>query len=434
VQLVVSDGEFTDEQNFTITVGNVNDPPVFTSQAVEGAKEDDPYSYTITTSDPDLDAVTITAPTKPAWLTTFTDNGDGTATLSGTPTILDVGTHDVTLEATDGILTTTQDFTITVANINDPPVFTSSPVTDATQDVAYSYAVTTNDPDADTVTITAPTSPAWLALTSTGNGTATLSGTPTFSDVGTHQVQLVVSDGEFTAQQDFTITVANVNDAPLFTSAPVTAATEGSSYSYTVTVVDPDPNPVSITITATTLPSWLTLTDNGDGTATVEGVPTGAEVGSHAVEISAQENPPAPGLSSSQAFTVTVTAAADGPVITLNGEQTITIVEGGTFDDPGATASDPQDGDLTAQIVVDSPVNVNVPGTYTVLYSVEDTAGNAAQVQRTVIVQAAPAPPPSPPTQPSGGGGGSSGLIDLFVLAIISFACGAGRRRRQRLR
>ena len=66
----------------------------------------------------------------------------------------------------------------------------------------------TVDPDgSDTLTITAPTLPAWLQLADNGDGTAALTGTPDAADVGDHEVSLQVSDGTDTAVQDFTITV-----------------------------------------------------------------------------------------------------------------------------------------------------------------------------------------------------------------------------------
>ena len=54
--------------------------------------------------------------------------------------------------------------------------------------------------------------------------------------------------------------------------------------------------------------------------------------------------------------------------------------------DPGATAYDEIDGDITDKI--DTTINVNgeVLGTYTVLYTVEDKAGNSATATRTVEV------------------------------------------------
>jgi hypothetical protein len=84
-------------------------------------------------------------------------------------------------------------------------------VTTATQDVLYTYTVTAADPDlihGDSLTLTAPLLPAWLTLTDHGDGTATLSGTPTNADVGQHPVVLRVTDsGGLFAEQSFTITV-----------------------------------------------------------------------------------------------------------------------------------------------------------------------------------------------------------------------------------
>ncbi|HEY5687947.1 MAG TPA: immunoglobulin-like domain-containing protein [Yeosuana sp.] len=88
--------------------------------------------------------------------------------------------------------------------------------------------------------------------------------------------------------------------------------------------------------------------------------------------------------------TRTVIVAADvvAPVITLTGSATINVTLGDTFTDPGATATDDVDGDITANIVVGGDtVDVNTAGTYTITYNVSDASGNAAtEVTRTVIV------------------------------------------------
>jgi hypothetical protein len=89
-------------------------------------------------------------------------------------------------------------------------------------------------------------------------------------------------------------------------------------------------------------------------------------------------------------ITILITVAPDTvkPVITLTGSATINIAVGGTYSDPGLTASDNVDGDITSSVVVAGDVvNVNTVGTYIVTYNVSDAAGNAAtQVIRTVIV------------------------------------------------
>ncbi|MFT5144584.1 MAG: hypothetical protein ACI84D_003220, partial [Thalassolituus oleivorans] len=111
----------------------------------------------------------------------------------------------------------------TTVSVNSAPSFTSTAVTAAAENATYSYSITTTDPDAgDTRAITG-TVPSWLTLTDNGNGTATLAGTPTTAEIGDHAVSLLVTDAAgANATQSFTVTVANTNDAPSFTSTAVT--------------------------------------------------------------------------------------------------------------------------------------------------------------------------------------------------------------------
>ncbi|HPO14414.1 MAG TPA: DUF5011 domain-containing protein [Candidatus Hydrogenedentes bacterium] len=75
------------------------------------------------------------------------------------------------------------------------------------------------------------------------------------------------------------------------------------------------------------------------------------------------------------------------PVITLIGEAAMTVECGDPFIDPGATAMDLGDGDITARIVSSGEVNVSVTGVYTITYTVSDAAGNeAVPVTRTVTI------------------------------------------------
>jgi hypothetical protein len=89
------------------------------------------------------------------------------------------------------------------------------------------------------------------------------------------------------------------------------------------------------------------------------------------------------------AVQVTRTVSVDivRPVLTLRGDQRLTICQGTTYQDPGASASDNCDGDITSSIQADNPVNINQPGNYTVTYNVRDRAGNQANpITRTVVV------------------------------------------------
>lgn len=110
------------------------------------------------------------------------------------------------------------------------------------------------------------------------------------------------------------------------------------------------------------------------------------------------------------------------PVITLNGDAAMSITQGSTFTDPGATATDTIDGDISSNIVVGGDtVDTNTIGTYTITYNVSDAAGNAAtEVTRTVEVTAAPTAPttgaPAPPTR------NATDVVSLFSDAYTNVA------------
>ena len=74
------------------------------------------------------------------------------------------------------------------------------------------------------------------------------------------------------------------------------------------------------------------------------------------------------------------------PVITLNGSSTVELNIGENWTDPGATATDETDGDITSSITVSGTVDTSTVGTYTLIYSVVDAASNTASTTRTVLV------------------------------------------------
>ncbi|MDC1061074.1 DUF5011 domain-containing protein, partial [Flavobacteriaceae bacterium] len=74
------------------------------------------------------------------------------------------------------------------------------------------------------------------------------------------------------------------------------------------------------------------------------------------------------------------------PSIELNGNARVELTLGNTYTDPGATATDDIDGDLTNSIAVSGSVDASTVGTYTLTYTVADAASNVASATRTVIV------------------------------------------------
>ena len=74
------------------------------------------------------------------------------------------------------------------------------------------------------------------------------------------------------------------------------------------------------------------------------------------------------------------------PVITLKGEQSTYIKVGTTYTDPGFTASDNIDGDLTATVSVAGGVDTSKMGINTITYQVSDSFGNTTTVKRSIYV------------------------------------------------
>ena len=74
------------------------------------------------------------------------------------------------------------------------------------------------------------------------------------------------------------------------------------------------------------------------------------------------------------------------PELNLEGKTTVTVELGARYDDPGFTANDNCDGDLTDKVEVTGTVDVETPGTYTLTYTVRDTYENETTITRTVEV------------------------------------------------
>lgn len=171
-----------------------------------------------------------------------------TSTMSWTPAASDFGPHTLSFTAQD-----VNGRTVNLSYIlwpNSLPSFTSTPNTSAEACAAYTYNITANDADipyGDTIEIVSnSTLPSWLTLVDNGNGTATLSGTPTNADAGTYTINLAVEDlwhhSHAAVTQSFTVTV-NDNELPLISgcagnqSFNVIASTCAASYSIPAPVI-----------------------------------------------------------------------------------------------------------------------------------------------------------------------------------------------------
>ena len=298
-------------QSWTITVTPVNDAPVIDQGDSALLTTDEDVSEQLSLTATDVDSETLN------WsISSAATNGTATVaagTVSYAPDADFNGTDSFVVAVSDGDLTDTITVNVTVAAVNDAAVFTSTPVTTATEGQAYSYQAVATDVDGDTLSYSLPVKLSGMSINVT---TGEMTWTPA-NGVESANVTVRVNDGTTDTNQSFTIAVTPVNDAPVITSSPVTAATEGQAYSYLVTAADMDSE--TLTFSLISAPEGM---DINAETGAISWTPAnGVESASVTVEVSDGD------LSDDQTFTISVSAVNDAPVIDQGESATLTTDE-----------------------------------------------------------------------------------------------------------
>ncbi|MCP4966425.1 MAG: cold shock domain-containing protein [bacterium] len=307
---------------FAWTIPDTNQPPSIVNPGAQTTPELAPFTLGLSASDPDGTTPSFNAGgTLPTWATLI-DNGDGTATISGTPGAGASGTSTVTITVSDGgvpDLTDNAVFDLTVTNTNLPPTIVNPGSRTIGEGSPISVLLAGSDPDGTTVSFSDSGSlPAWATLTDNGDDTAIITGTPGHSDAATTAVTITVTDGSLTDDAVFDIIVTDVNRPPIFDAdLPDRGDAEGAVISLPAAATDPDLD--NITYSATGLPPGVAM---DPGTGLVGGtVATIAEAGSpYAVTLTATDSG-TPNLIATDTFTWVVTNTNQPPVLASIGDQ-----------------------------------------------------------------------------------------------------------------
>jgi hypothetical protein len=249
---------------------------------------------------------------------TFVDNGDGTATLAGTPAATAGGSYSISITASNGVgSNATQIFTLVV---KQPPAITSAALTTFTVGTPGTFTVTTTGYPVPTLSAGGASLPVGVTFVDNGNGTATLSGTPLAGSGGSYALSFDAGNGSGPdAVQSFTLTV---HEAPYFTTADNATFISGQQDAFSVGAhAFPDP-----TLTETgPLPAGISFVDNGNGNGSITGnAPLGTD-GVFTFTLTASNGV---GGNATQTFTLTIDQA---PAITSPTAATFTVASAGTF-------------------------------------------------------------------------------------------------------
>lgn len=291
-------------QSFQLKIAVDTSQPRITSQPDTLAQEDERYVYQVKAEDPNpQETLRYSLESNANWLTLFAQGE-----LAGIPSNDHVGMYALKVVVTNSKgKSAQQQFSLRVANVNDPPLLANTPPPRAVEGGAYSFRFTATEIDKnDALTFGASLKPAWLLLDS--NGAA--SGTPTRTNLADTVLTVYVEDRAGARdQKNFSIPIDLKNTKPVISSAPKTTTPEDSLYLYQIVVVDPDPNE-TLTIALTQAPSWLQLNAN---TKQLQGTPRNEHVGTHAVALEARDSK---GERAQQQFSLRVENTNDAPFFT----------------------------------------------------------------------------------------------------------------------
>ena len=296
VTFTVSDGSLSDTETITITVTAngtaVNNPPVLASIGNKNVNTSQLLQFTISATDTDNDTLTYSASNLPSGVAFNT----GTKTFSWTPSSGQTGNYQITFNVSDGKSSDYETITITVGNVNSPPVLASIGNKNVNTDNLLQFTVSATDPNNDTLSYSAYSLPSGASFNAT---TKTFSWTPSNSQAGSYQVTFNVSDGKLSDSETITITlsVVNVNQPPVLDSVGNKNVNENSLLQFTISATDA--NNDTLVYSASNLPSGASF---NAGTKTFSWVPNYEQSGGYNVLFNVTDG----SLSDSETITITV--------------------------------------------------------------------------------------------------------------------------------
>ena len=410
ITVTASDGKLSATQRISVSVVKANKAPLavgtIAAQTLTIGEAAKVINVSANFSDPDNDTLRFTAASNKRHIATATASG---SQITITP--VSEGNATITVTASDGKLSATQTFSVSVVKANRAPlaVGTISARTLTVGDPAIQIDVSSNfsDPDGDTLNYTANSDNNSVATTTASGSIVSISPVA----AGSATITVIASDGEFSATQTVSVTVTA---APIPNRAPVTV---GAISSQTMTVGD-----AAITIDVSSNfsdPDGDTLNytanSNNDSVATASAsgsivTITPIAAGSATITVTASDGE----LSATQTVSVTVTAASipNRAPITVGtisartltvGDSAIQIDVSSNFSDPDGdtlnyTANSNNDSVATASasgsIVTITPI---AAGSATITVTASDGELTAIQTV-SVTVTAAPIPNRAPIT------------------------------------
>ena len=308
----------------TVTVDPVNDAPSVTDVPNQSTDEDEPVgplTFGVADVDDPAASLVVTATSDNTTLVPAANIVVGGAGASRTVTVTPAadrwGVATVTLTVSDGALTDSDSFTVTVLPVNDAPVALDQTF-EGDEDVAVTGSLSASDPDGSAVTFATVGAPTGGSV-SVSSTTGAFTFTPAADFSGTASFQWKASSlspAEDSNVATATITLAPVNDAPTVAgAADASTAEDTPTAALGFTVADVDTDVATLTVTGTSSNTVLVPDANivlgGSGAnRTVTVTPAPNRSGSATITLTVSDG----SATATDSFVLTVTAVNDVPV------------------------------------------------------------------------------------------------------------------------
>ena len=202
VKFIAHAGGLTDSETIAITVNNINRPPILTSIGSKAVNENELLSFTVSARDTDGDEIAYSAVGLPPGASFNTNSG----VFSWTPSFTASGDYSVVFMASDNIATVSERITVTVGNVERPPVLDPIGSRVIDENSLLSFSISALDPDGDPVVYYATGLPAGASFT----GTGTFSWIPAIGVAGTYDITFTAESKGLTDSEIVTITVVGL--------------------------------------------------------------------------------------------------------------------------------------------------------------------------------------------------------------------------------
>ena len=289
-------------QAISITVGNVNRPPVLDPIGNKMINEGEFLEFTITSTDPDGDNLINSASNLPPGAS-FNSN---TGVFSWMPNYTQTGNYlDILFSVSDDNLPSEGDFeviTITVGNIDRPPELDPIGNKTVNEGELLEFNISATDPDGDDLIYSADNLPAGAVFNPI---TKVFNWTPNYTQTGNYSNVLftVVVDGkpEETDFEVISITVGDVNRQPVLTPVGNQTCYVGVPYNLILTANDPDGDSLIYSVIDTSTQQIIVESDTG----IINWTPDSASIGEYNYTITVTDNGTSP-LCDSEDITLVV--------------------------------------------------------------------------------------------------------------------------------